>query len=161
MHQILHRVDGLYMYTHFTAIMALDHSRLGLENKILESKSGRIFFRLTRLLYKIVQTNLGACKPTFGFLYITSEVKQYYETPGDETLFLSYRPRTQCSISQFWNINYTHSIETFGADSAEFDWRRRKTRKNPKSKTLLTMQVACHVSETAVNENVSLFCLLL
>ena len=28
-------------------------------------------------------------------LYITSEVKQYYEA-----LFLSYRPRTECSISQ-------------------------------------------------------------
>ena len=49
--------------------MALDHSRLGLENK-----SGRIC-----LLYKILPANPGVCKPTFYFLYIISEMKQYYE----------------------------------------------------------------------------------
>ena len=32
-------------------------------------------------------------------------MKQYYEA-----LFLSHRPRTQCSISQFCNTKYTHSI---------------------------------------------------
>ena len=47
------------------AIMALDHSRLGLENKFLENKSGRIFSRSTSLLYKILLTSLGTCKPTF------------------------------------------------------------------------------------------------
>ena len=46
------------------AIMALDHSRLG-----LESKSGRFFLRLTSLLYKILLTNLGACKPSFYTCY--------------------------------------------------------------------------------------------
>ena len=49
---ILHRVDSLYTCTqknskhlrsHSRATMALDHSRLGLENKFLENKSGRIF----------------------------------------------------------------------------------------------------------------------
>ena len=44
--------------------MALDHSRLG-----LESKSGRFFLRLTSLLYKILLTNLGACKPSFYTCY--------------------------------------------------------------------------------------------
>ena len=44
-----------------------------------------------------VQTNLSY------FLYITSEVWQYYEA-----LFLSYRPRTECSISQFSNTNKLH-----------------------------------------------------
>ena len=34
--------------------MALDHSRLGLENKFLGNKSGRIFLRSTGLLYKIL-----------------------------------------------------------------------------------------------------------
>ena len=34
-----------------------------------------------------------------------SEVKQYYEA-----LFLSYRPRTECSISKFCNTKCTHSI---------------------------------------------------
>ena len=58
--------------------MALDHSslRLGLENKL---KSGRIFLRSTSLLYKILPTNLGVYKTNLlYFLYITSEVKQYY-----------------------------------------------------------------------------------
>ena len=60
--------------------MALDHSRLGLENKFLENKSGRNFLAFDSLLYKILPTNLGVCKPTFyTSLYITSEVKQYYE----------------------------------------------------------------------------------
>ena len=67
--------------------MALDHSRLGVENKFLENKSGWIFmfdkFTLESLANKsgCVQINL------LYFLYITSEVKEYYEV-----LFLSYRP---------------------------------------------------------------------
>ena len=76
--------------------MALDHSRLGLENKFLENKSCRIFFAFDRFTLQIlanksegVQTNL------LYFLYITSEVKQY---------FLSYRPRTEYGISQFFNV---------------------------------------------------------
>ena len=51
------------------AIMALDHSRLGLENKFLENKSGRIFLRSTGLLYKFLPTNLGVFKPTFYNFY--------------------------------------------------------------------------------------------
>ena len=79
-----------------------DHSRLGLENKFLENKSRRIFLRSTSLLYKFLPTNLGVFKPTFyNFLYMTFEVKQYY---------LSYRPRTECSISQFFKTNCTQSI---------------------------------------------------
>ena len=42
-----------------------DYSKWGLENKFLENKSGRIFFRSTGLLYKFLPTNLGVCKPTF------------------------------------------------------------------------------------------------
>ena len=45
--------------SHSRAIMALDHSRLGLENKFWENKSGRIFLRLTGLLYKFLPANLG------------------------------------------------------------------------------------------------------
>ena len=73
--------------------MALDNSRLGLENEFLENKSGRIF--CVRKVY--LPTNLGACKPTFYTFYI-----QYFEA-----LFLSYRPRTECSISEFYNTNFT------------------------------------------------------
>ena len=67
--------------------MALDHGRLGVENKFLENKSGRIFtfdkFTLENLANKsgCVQINL------LYFLYITSEATEYYEA-----LFLSYRP---------------------------------------------------------------------
>ena len=51
MNQIWHRFDSLictpkisnHLRSHLRAIMALDHSRLGLENKFLENKSGRIF----------------------------------------------------------------------------------------------------------------------
>ena len=68
--------------------------RLGLENKFSENKSGQIFLRSTGLLYKFLPTNLGVCKPTF----YDSEVKQYY---------LSYRPQTECRISQFFKTNYT------------------------------------------------------
>ena len=32
-----------HLRSHLRAIMALDHSRLGLENEFLENKSGRIF----------------------------------------------------------------------------------------------------------------------
>ena len=39
--------------------MALDHSRLGLENKFWGNKSGRIFLRLTGLLNKFLPANLG------------------------------------------------------------------------------------------------------
>ena len=60
------------------------------------------FLLSTSLLYKILPTNLGVCKPTrLYFLCIKSEVKQYY---------LSYRPRTECSISQFFETNCTQSI---------------------------------------------------
>ena len=103
---ILHRVDSLIslrVYTQFLshsrAVMALDHIRLGVENKFLQNKSGRIFLRSTSLLYKIVATNL------LYFLYITSEVKQCYEA-----LYLSYKPRKECKISQLFKTNCTHSI---------------------------------------------------
>ena len=78
--------------SHLRDIMALDHSRLGPENKFLENNSGRIF--CVRQVY--LPTNLGACKPTFYTFYI-----QYFEA-----LFLSYRPRTECSISEFYNTNF-------------------------------------------------------
>ena len=39
----VHPQDSKHLRSHSRAIMALDHSRLGLENKFLENKSGRIF----------------------------------------------------------------------------------------------------------------------
>ena len=88
--------NSKHLLSHSRATMALDHSRLGLENKFLENKSGRIFLRSTSLLYKFLPTNLRVCKPTFYTFYTySSEVKQY---------FLSYRPRTEYVISKFFNV---------------------------------------------------------
>ena len=68
--------------------MALDHSRLG-----LESKSGRFFLRLTSLLYKILLTNLGACKPTF-YTFYTSHLRwnsTFYHTDlGQNEVFHNF-----------------------------------------------------------------------
>ena len=97
-----------HLRSHLRAIMALDHSRLGLKNNFLENKSGRIFCvrqvyftKSCQQIYGRVITNL------LYILYITSEVKQYYETL---LKVLSYRPRRECSISQFCNTDCTHSI---------------------------------------------------
>ena len=60
------------------------------------------FLLSTSLLYKILPTNLGVCKPIcLYFLCIISEEKQYY---------LSYRPRKKCSISQFSETNCRQSV---------------------------------------------------
>ena len=78
-----------------------------MENKFLENKSGRIFtfdkFTLENLANKsgCVQINL------LYFLYITSEVKEYYEA-----LFLSYRPPFLCSsvsVKMIWVVDMNNS----------------------------------------------------
>ena len=79
-----------------------DHSRLGLENKFLENKSRQIFLRSTGLLYKFLPTNLGVFEPTFYNFY-TSHLRS-------EQYYLSYRPRTECGISQVFKTNCTQSI---------------------------------------------------
>ena len=58
------------------AMMALDHSRLGLENK-----SGRIFCVRQVYFTKSCQQIWGRVKNLLYFLYITFEVKQYYKAP--------------------------------------------------------------------------------
>ena len=71
----VHPKNSNHLRSHLRAIMALDHSRLGLENKFLENKSGRIFLRSTSLLYKICGlTNLGACKITY-YTFYTSHLR--------------------------------------------------------------------------------------
>ena len=74
------------------------------------AKRNGCFRRLDKFTYKILATNLGACKTNLLYhLYITCEVKQYYEA-----LFLSYRPRRESSISQFWNTNIQDDRSTRG-----------------------------------------------
>ena len=71
----VHPKNSNHLRSHLRATMALDHSRLGLENKFLENKSGRIFLRSTSLLYKICGlTNLGACKITY-YTFYTSHLR--------------------------------------------------------------------------------------
>ena len=96
------------MYTQKIAIIfdhIQDHSRLGLENKFLENKSGRIFLRLTGLLYKFFPTNLRVCKPTFHTLsvyHIWGETVRtiYHTVLGQNAVFHSFSRKialSQCS----------------------------------------------------------------
>ena len=73
----VHPKNSKHLQSHSRAIMALDHSRLGLENKLLP-------------------TNLRVCKPTF-YTFYTSHLRW-------NSNFLSYRPRTEYGISQFFNV---------------------------------------------------------
>ena len=99
----VHPQNSNHLRSHSRAITPLDHSRLGLGNKFSGKQIRPNFLRSTSLLTKSCQQNLGVCKSNFynRFLYITSEMKQYY---------LSYRPLTECSISQFFKTNCTQSI---------------------------------------------------
>ena len=66
----VHHKSGNHLQSHLRVIMALDHRRLIKPGK----KWSRIFLRLASLLYKILPTNLGACKPTSYTIY-TSHVR--------------------------------------------------------------------------------------
>ena len=61
----VHPKNSNHLRSHLRAIMALDHRRLIRPGK----KIGPNILRSTSLLYKILPTNLGACKPTFYFIY--------------------------------------------------------------------------------------------
>ena len=74
MKTVLHRIDsrtnnGNHLRSHLRAIMALDHSCLGLENESLENNIRPNFLRSTSLINKILPTTLGACKPTLHTFY--------------------------------------------------------------------------------------------
>ena len=61
----VHPKTGNHLRSHLRAIMALDHRRLIRPGKKIRPN----FLRSTSLLYKILPTNLGACKPTFYTIY--------------------------------------------------------------------------------------------
>ena len=81
--QNLQRVDSLicthtkknrgHLRSHLRTLMALDHSRLGLENKFLEKKSGQIFGVWQVLNFtESCQQIWGACKSTFYTFYTSN-----------------------------------------------------------------------------------------
>ena len=75
--------------------MALDHRRLIRPEK----KNQAEFFAFDKFTLQNLANKSGCVKTNLLYhLNITSEVKQYYEA-----LFLSYRLRTECSISQLCN----------------------------------------------------------
>ena len=74
--------------------MALDHSGLYLENKFLENKSGQVFAFDKFTLQNLAKQIRGCVKQTF--ILFTHH-------------YLSYRPRTECSISQFFQ-DKLHSV---------------------------------------------------
>ena len=81
-----------------------DHSRLGLENKFLENKSGRIFLRSTGRT-----TNLGVCKPTFYNFYrshLRWNSTIYHTDLGQKAVFHKFS--RQIALSQYSG----RSIET-------------------------------------------------
>ena len=83
--------------SHLRAIMGLDHRRLIRPRK----KSGRIFLRSKSLLYNILPTNLGSCKPTFYTIY-TSHLRwnstmrhRFYHTDlGKNAVFHNFALQT-------------------------------------------------------------------
>ena len=111
--QILHRADiALYVHpkislrSHLRAIIALVHSRYGVENK-----SARIccicWICSTSLLYKFLPIDLGACTPTFCCCFFIHHIW------GERVLWgavFIIHTSTKCSISQFFKTNCIHSI---------------------------------------------------
>ena len=148
------------------AIMALDHSRLDLENK-----SDRIFCLRQVYFTKFGQQVWGrvnqpfiaglprarsarGTEPHAHWIWSTSfrlvvtwlterTIKQYHEA-----LFLSYRPRTECSISQFRNTNCTHSI--FRTIEARVLLLAKPLKKSPKSPIRLAGSLFWQVLKSAV-----------
>ena len=98
----VHQKTGNHLRSLLIAIMALDHRRLIKPGKKVRPN----FFTFDKFTLQNL-ANKSVCVQTrlVYHLYITSEVKQYHEAP-----FSSYRPRTECSVSQFCNTNCTHSI---------------------------------------------------
>ena len=90
----VHPKNSNHLRSHSRAIMALDHSRLGLENKFSENKSGPIFCvrQVYNLFYKILLTSLGTYKPTFYTFYTSSKVKHCsYHTDLGQITILQYK----------------------------------------------------------------------
>ena len=109
----LHRVDSLiHLYTPYTSSItfkshnALDHSRLGLENKFLENKSGRIFCFRQVYVTKSCQQIWRCVNQPFNTFY-TSHPRWnntiYHTDLGQNAAFHNFK--TNCIQSIFRTIN--------------------------------------------------------
>ena len=118
---ILHRVDSHikhpqnsnHLRSHSRAIMALDHSRLDLENKFLENKSGQSFSFRQVYFTKSCQQTWGCVNQPFilfihliwgeTVLYIiqTSDRMQYF------TIFQDKLPSVNVQDDQSWAFRET------------------------------------------------------
>ena len=69
----VHSKNSNHLRSHLTAAMALDHIRLGLENKFLENKAECFCVRQVAS-QNLGLTNLGACKLT-DYTFNTSHLR--------------------------------------------------------------------------------------
>ena len=99
----VHPKNSNHLRSHLRAIMALDHSRLGRPGWKTNQAN---FLPLASLPYKILPTNLVACKPAF-YTFYTSHLGW---NSTMRCCFYHTVPWTECSILQFCKTNCTHSI---------------------------------------------------
>ena len=105
----VHPKNSNHLRSDLRAIMAPDHRRLIWPGK----KIRRNFLRSTSLLYKILQTNLGACKPTLYTIY-TSHMRwnsTIYQTDLGQNVVFHNFSRQIASVNiqdnQLWAFSET------------------------------------------------------
>ena len=104
--------NSKHLQSHSRAIMALDHSRLDLENKLLENKSGRIFFLRSTGLRKSCQ-QIWECVNQLFILFIhhiwgetvlfiiqTSDRMQYFTIFQDTSHLVNIQDDQSCTFSE-------------------------------------------------------------
>ena len=104
--------NSKHLQSHSRAIMALDHSRLDLENKLLENKSGRIFFLRSTGLRKSCQ-QIWECVNQLFILFIhhiwgetvlfiiqTSDRMRYFTIFQDTLHLVNIQDDQSCTFSQ-------------------------------------------------------------
>ena len=111
-----------HLRSHLRAIVALDHRRLIRPGKKFRPN----FLRSTSLLYKILPTNLGACKPTFYIIY-TSHLRWnstmrhcfYHTDLGQNAVFHSTRGLLAKQLKIFPKSPYVYMASRFSLLQSE------------------------------------------
>ena len=107
MHYV-HPKNSNHLWSHSWARMALDHSRLGLENKFLENKSGRIFCCQQVYFPKSYQQIWGCVNQPFVLFihHIWGETVLFIIQPSDRMQCILQFFKTNCTKSIFRTINH-------------------------------------------------------